>query len=78
MSVRKWGLAIVLLAVIGMGIPGCGGNPNEEAFRNSPPGKPFENPDDLKVSSRRERTRNVSKEVQAIEARNQGKKAKTP
>jgi hypothetical protein len=77
----KCGLAGLLLAAGSLGLAGCGGNPNEKEYaEHAPPGKPFEDPNDSKVSYRRERTRNVSKQVQAIEARNQAgtKKATTP
>lgn len=64
------------------GLAGCGsGNSNEREYaQHAPPGKPPDDPNDQKVSYRRERTRNVSDKVKAIEARGQAaaKKADTP
>jgi hypothetical protein len=82
MKTMKCGLAALLVAAGGLGLTGCGGsNPNErEYLQSAPPGKPPDDPDDQKVAHRRERTRNVSKQVQKIEERNQGgsKKAQSP
>ena len=73
------GLAALLVAAGGLGLSGCGGNPNEREYQASaPPGKPPDDPEDQKVAHRRERTRNVSKQVQKIEARNQGAGKKAP
>jgi hypothetical protein len=62
-----WSLGLML------GLTGCGsGNPNEREFLSSaPPGQPPDDPNDQKVSYRRERTRATSKEIDKIEKRNQ-------
>jgi hypothetical protein len=65
----------------GLTLGGCGGNPNRAEYdAHTPPGKPFDDPNDSKVAYRRERTRNVSKQVQKIEAkgREAAEKAETP
>jgi hypothetical protein len=70
-------VAVGILAATGCG----GGNPNErEYFQDAPPGKPSDDPNDQKVAYRRERTRNVSKQVQKVEARGReaAEKAKGP
>jgi hypothetical protein len=79
MKAIRYGLASLLVAAGGLALAGCGsGNPNErEYLQTAPPGKPPDDPEDQKVAHRRERTRNVSKEIQKIEARNQGAAAKT-
>ena len=62
-----------------LSLSGCGsGNPNESEYaQHAPPGKPSDDPEDQKVSHRRERTRNVSKAVQKVEARGQAAAQKT-
>jgi hypothetical protein len=81
MKMRKCGLIGPIVLAYGLALGGCGGNPNRAEYdAHTPPGKPFDDPNDYKVSYRRERTRNVSKQVQAIEAkgREAANKAKTP
>ncbi len=81
MRVMRSGLAGLLLVAGVLGLTGCGGNPNEREFLDkAPPGKPSDDPEDKNVAHRRGRTRNVSKQVQKIEARGQAaaKKADTP
>ncbi len=85
MQVSRLAGLILLVFSLGfaLGLPGCGsGNPNEREFlATAPPGKPSDDPEDSKVSHRRERTRNVAPQVAKIEARNQGataKKTKAP
>jgi hypothetical protein len=70
MKAMKCGLAGLLLAAGGLGLTGCGGNPNEKEYaEHAPPGKPFEDPNDSKVSYRRARTLNVPKQYQKKIAR---------
>ena len=75
MTILRSPRARVLLLVVGLilpwGLGGCGsGNPNEQEFqRSAPPGKPLENPNES-YAERRERTRNVSKQLAKIEAQN--------
>lgn len=50
---------------------GCGsGNPNEKELSNAPPGKQTGDPNES-FADRRGRTRNVSKQLAKIEARNE-------
>jgi hypothetical protein len=76
-TMRVSRLAGLLPLVFGLsfllGLPGCGsGNPNEAEYaQHAPPGKPPDDPEDQKVAHRRERTRNISKAVQKIEAKGQ-------
>jgi hypothetical protein len=77
----RYGLTGLMLAAGGLALAGCGGNPNErEYLQTAPPGKPPDDPEDQKVSHRRERTRNVPKEVQKIQERGEAanKKAVKP
>ncbi len=60
---QSWMRTLPSLILIGSVIgsaPGCGAdNPNErEMMKDAPPGKKSEDPEDLKVSHRRERTQN--------------------
>ena len=71
-STRARALLLVGGLILPWGGSGCGfGNPNEREFlQSAPPGQPSENPNES-YSDRRARTRNVSKQLAKIEAKNE-------
>jgi hypothetical protein len=81
MKITQYASVMPIVLACGLALAGCGGNPNRAEYdAHTPPSKPFDDPNDYKVSYRRERTRNVSKQVQKIEAkaREAAEKAKQP
>ncbi len=80
MSIPRSSRVRTLLLLGGMALSwnpvGCGSsNPNEHEFLTAPPGMPPDHPNES-FAERRERTRNLTKQELAAEAKNKAAEAK--